>query len=218
MAQLDAVMSQIRGQWDNVVKEVQAKILGANNERLDLIMDTFNRLNQQQRTMTLAGAGALIFLAISLAVLLYLTSVRSLQQDLEDSFAAIQELDTRKKDFQSEEARYNQLIEMMSKQNAVAKKPQLEKVSKEVGVDLEGLSESKVALPNENPLARKVQEAKLEMRLSNISVPKLLNFLVEVEKSNNLLRIRDLTVRGRYGTKLYFDSLVVIRGYTVGEN
>lgn len=218
MSQFEAVISQVRGQWDTAIKQVQSRIFGANNERLDLLMDTFNRLNEQQRTLALGGAGVGIFLFIFMAVVVYLSGVQSLQKDLEDSFSAIQELDTRKKEFQAEEIRYNQLLEMMGKQNAVAKKPQLEKVSKDVGVELEGLAEAKVPLPNDNPLSKKVQEAKLDMRLSNISIPRLLNFLVEVEKSNSLLRIRDLTIRGRYGTKLYFDSQIVVRGYTVGEN
>lgn len=217
MSQFENIISQVRAQWDQVQRQVQARLFGANNERLDLVMDTFNRLNQQQRTMALTGIGAGIFLLIAMAVGLYLGGVHSLQQDLEESFAALQEFDTRKKDFQAEDAKYSQLIEMMSKQNTVAKKPLLEKVSKDVGVELEGLSESKVALPNDNPLSKKVQEAKLDMRLSNISIPKLLNFLVEVEKSSNLLRVRDLTVRGRYGTRLYFDSQIVVRGYTAGE-
>lgn len=218
MSSFEGVMSQVRGQWDSVTREIQGRVFGANNERLDLLMDTFNRLNEKQRSMAIGGAGLGIFLFISLAIALYLSSVTSLQKDLEESFSALQELDSRKKDFQGEEARYAQLIEMMSKQNAVAKKPQLEKVSKDAGIDLEGLTEAKVPLPSENPLSKRVQEAKLDMRLNNISIPRLLNFLVEVEKSNNLLRIRDLTVRGRYGTKLYFDSQVVVRGYTVGEN
>ena len=217
MAQFDSIMAQVRGQWDQIQKQVQARLFGTNNERLDLVMDTFNRLNQQQRTMALSGIGGGIFLLIAMAVGLYLSGVHSLQQDLEESFSSLQEFDTKKKDFQQEDAKYSQLIEMMGKQNTVAKKPLLEKVSKDVGVDLEGLSESKVALPADNPLAKKVQEAKLDMRLSNISIPKLLNFLVEVEKSSNLLRVRDLTVRGRYGTRLYFDSQVVVRGYTAGE-
>ena len=53
------------------------------------------------------------------------------------------------------------------------------------------------------------------MRLPNISIPRLLGFLVEVEKSNKYLRVQDLQIRGRYGTKLYFDSQVKVRGYDV---
>jgi len=49
--------------------------------------------------------------------------------------------------------------------------------------------------------------------MPNISIPRLLSFLVEVEKSNKYLRVQDLQIRARYGTKLYFDSQAKVRGY-----
>ena len=84
MSSLEGVMSQVRGQWDSVTREIQGRVFGANNERLDLLMDTFNRLNEKQRSMAIGGAGLGIFLFISLAIALYLSSVTSLQKDLED--------------------------------------------------------------------------------------------------------------------------------------
>ena len=77
---------------------------------------------------------------------------------------------------------------------------------------------SKGPLPVDNPLSEKAQEVKVEMRMPNISIPRLMSFLVEVEKSNKYLKVQDLQIRGRYGTKLYFDGQAKVRGYDVGSH
>jgi len=96
-------------------------------------------------------------------------------------------------------------------------KPFFEKIANEQGVALEGLTDQKGALPADNALSEKMQEVRVDMRLPNISIPRLMTFLVEVEKSNKYLRLQDLQVRGRYGTKLYFDAQAKVRGYDVGS-
>ena len=77
------------------------------------------------------------------------------------------------------------------------------------------MTEKKIPLASDNPLSDKVQEVHVDLRLGNISVPRLLNFLVDIEKSNKYLRVIDLKIGARYGTRLFFDANVKIRGYSV---
>jgi len=50
------------------------------------------------------------------------------------------------------------------------------------------------------------------MRLLNISIPRLLNFIVEAEKGGGFIRVQDLQIRSKYGTKLFFDVTLKARG------
>jgi hypothetical protein len=72
-------------------------------------------------------------------------------------------------------------------------------------------------LDADNPLGSKMQEVKVkDLRINNTSIPKVLNFLIEIEKANNYIRVQDLEIRGRFGTRLYFDTKLTARGYAVG--
>jgi hypothetical protein len=96
-------------------------------------------------------------------------------------------------------------------------KPFFEKIANDLGVTIEGISDQKVPLAAENPLSDKLQEIRVEMRLPNISIPRLLNFVVEIEKSGKYLKVQDLQIRARYGTKLFFDGQIKVRGYDVSS-
>ena len=211
------IWEEAKGRIDPYLKELNIRVFGANNERIDLVMDSFNRLNQQQKTAVLAAGGLVIGLLTVVGLVLYLTGISSLKTELEGSFAAIQELEKDRTDYRRQDARFAKLVEQVGRKSGeVAKKPLFEKIGRDLGVTVEGLNETKVPIPADDPLSKKLQESKVDLRLSNISVPRLLNFLVEVEKANSFLRIRDLQVRGRYGTRLFFDSQITVRGYAAG--
>jgi hypothetical protein len=192
-------------------------MFGANNERLDFFMDSFYKLSPNQRAAALGGVVSVIGLFVLGAVALYFAQVQKLRRDLNNSFAALHELQGLKYSYEIESRNYEKLIETIErKTKQVSLKPFFEKTANDLGVTIEGLSDQKTALAAENPLAERVQEVKVDMRLPNISIPRLMNFLVEIEKSNKYLRVQDLQIRGRYGTKLYFDSQIKVRGYDVG--
>jgi len=145
---------------------------------------------------------------------LYFSLVSHLKNDLSSSFAALHELQSKKAMYEQENRNFEKLVDMVErKTKQVSLKPFFEKIANEQGVIIEGLSDSKSPLPADNPLAERFQEVRVEMRMPNISIPRLLSFLVEVEKSNKYLRVQDLQIRARYGTKLYFDSQAKVRGY-----
>jgi hypothetical protein len=211
------LIDKIKGQFSGSISLVRRRLFGANNERLDFFMDSFYKLSPNQRTAVLGGVVAVIGLFVLGAVALYFAQVQKLRRDLNDSFAALHQLQGLKYSYEIESRNYDKLIETIErKTKQVSLKPFFEKTANDLGVTIEGLSDQKTALAAENPLAERVQEVKVDMRLPNISIPRLMNFLVEIEKSNKYLRVQDLQIRGRYGTKLYFDSQIKVRGYDVG--
>lgn len=218
MSVVAQLTDRFKGSASGVLNVVRVRLFGANNEKLDFFMDSFYKLSPPQRSGVLAAFVALVGLFVLSAIGLYFTQVNALKNDLSQSFAALHELQSLKGQFDQESKNYDKLIDTIDKKTkGQALKPFFEKIAQDLGVTIEGLSDQKVPLPGDNPLSEKVQEVKVDMRFPNISVPRLLSYLVEVEKANKYLRVQDLQIRGRYGTKLFFDAQAKIRGYGVGN-
>lgn len=216
MSAIVAFTDRFKGQFQGGLNVIRTRLLGANNEKLDFVMDSFNKLAPQQRTYVLAGIVAGIAAFVLLAIVLYFTQVNALRNDLSSSFAALHELQGLRSAYETENRNFEKLVDTVGKKTRQSQlKPYFEKTGQDLGMTIEGLQESRSPLSADNPLQEKMEETRIEMRLPNTSIPRLMNFLVEVEKSGKYLRVQDLTIRGRYGTKLFFDSQAKIRGYAV---
>ena len=102
-----------------------------------------------------------------------------------------------------------------SKNDSLRIKPYFEKMSKLNNIEIKDIKEKDVESDLSDPFFEKVTEVLVEMKLPKISIPKLMGFLVDVEKSNYFFRIKDLKIKGLYGNKLYFDSRVSFRTYRI---
>lgn len=217
MSALAAFSDRFKGQLQGGLNQIRKRLFGANNEKLDFFMDSFYKLSPNQRTGVLAGFVGVVALFVLGAIGLYFAQVNQLKNDLNGSFAALHELQSMKASYEQENRNFEKLVDTIDKKTRqLSLKPFFEKTANDLGVTIEGLNDQKAPLAADNPLAEKVQEVRVEMRLPNISIPRLMSFLVEIEKSNKYLRVQDLQIRGRYGTKLYFDGQVKVRGYDVG--
>ena len=216
MSVVAGISEAFKGRSQGAINSLRKSLFGANNEKLDFVMDSFYKLSSSQRTGVLCGIVAAICLFVLAAFGLYFSQVHRLSDDFSNSIAGLHELKALRGQYEQESKNYDKLVETIDKKTkGQALKPFFEQIAQTLGVTLEGLSDTKVALAADNPLVEKVKEARAEVRLPNISIPRLLNFLVEVEKSNRFLRVQDLKVQARYGTKLLFDGQVKVRGYVV---
>ena len=216
MSALVQITDRIKSQQRAVVNIVRSRLFGANNERLDFIMDSFYKLSSNQQMGVLAAGVAIVILVLIGSFTVYLTQVSRLKTDLANSFAALDELESLRVAYEQENGKYEKVVDMVKRRTrGMQMRPFFEKKANDLSVTVENLTEKTIPLANENALSAAMQEVTVEMRLPKISVPRMLNFLVEVEKANKYLRVRDLTVRGRYGTKLFFDGQATIRGYDV---
>ena len=217
MSVITTVADKVKGQLQDRLGNLRRRLLGTNNEKLDFLMDSFYKLSPNQRTGVLAGASFGVVLLVFMVFGLYVSMVSRLRNELSSSFAALHELQAQKASFEQENKNFEKLVDSVErKTKQLSLKPFFEKIANEQGVTLEGLSDAKSPLPADNPLSERFQEVRVEMRTPNISIPRLMSFLVEVEKSNKYLRVQDLQIRGRYGTKLYFDGQAKVRGYDSG--
>ena len=216
MSAIAVATDKVKGQIQSVLMQVRTRIFGTNNERIDFLMDSFYKLNPNQRTGVMAGVIGFVVLCVFGLLMLYFSQVGQINSDLNNTFTAMHELRTLRTNYEIEDTKFEKLHDLITKRTrSLRMKPEFEKIARNLGVTIDGVTEKKVPLASDNPLAEKLQEVHVDLRLGNISIPRLLNFLVDVEKSNKYLRVMDLKIAGRYGTRLFFDAQVKIRGYNV---
>jgi hypothetical protein len=216
MSAMSAITDKFRGQFGAELSRVRKLMLGANNERLDFFMDSFYKLSPTHRSAVLAGIGTGVFVVGGLVVWLYFAQVMGLRRDLGESFEALHELQANRVALDQENKNFERLVKTVeTKTKGLSMKSFFEDIGRQQNVTIESPTDQRTPLSSDNALSEKMQEVRVDMRLTNISIPRLLNFLIEVEKANKYLRVQDLLIRGRFGTKLYFDSQVKIRGYEV---
>lgn len=209
-----ALLGVLTDKIDNRLMFLKHRILGANNERLDFVMDSFYKMEPRKKNFVLAGIVFGIVCFIAFAVFFYLAQIGALEDRLNQSFTALNTLQEQKGDYGRVNGKFNVIVRDVARRTqGLQMKPLLEKFARGLNIKIEGLSESDDAFPPDNPMSKFLQQRKIEVRLPRVSIPKLLKFLVEVEKARKFLRISDLTIRGIYGTKLYFDATAVIHWY-----
>ena len=209
-----AVLSTMMDKIDNRLIFVKHRVLGANNERLDFVMDSFYKMEPRQKNFVLAGIVFAIVCFIAFAVFFYIAQINALEDRLNQSFAALNTLQEQKGSYERVGGKFNVIVKDVSRRTqGLQMKPLLEKFARGLNIKIEGLSEADDAFSSDNPMGKFLSQKKIEVRLPRVSIPKLLKFLVEVEKARRFLRVSDLTIRGIYGTKLYFDASAVINWY-----
>ncbi|MDE3269349.1 MAG: hypothetical protein OYH77_03585 [Pseudomonadota bacterium] len=210
MTVFDPIISKV----ESLVTMVRHKLLGANNERLDFLMDSFYKLDAKNKNIVLISIVASIVLFIGFTIVFYLAQINSLEDRLANSLLALQRLQERQSHHQQVHQQFTSIAsEVARKSQTLQMKPLLEKIARSLAVQLEGLNESEDNLASDDPLNKYLTQRKIEVRLPRISIPKLLKFLAQVEKSPHMLRVSDLTIRSVYGTKLYFNATTTIHWY-----
>ena len=210
MSLLDPLISKIEMQFTLL----RHRLLGVNNERLDFIMDSFYKLPPRRKNFALLGISLAIVFFIGFTVTFYLTQIGSLETRLSHSLMALQNLQQQKTQYGNLNNQFSVIVnEVNSKTQKLQMKPLMEKFARSLAIKIEGLNEADAAFSSDNPMGKYLTQKKIEVRFPRISIPKLLKFLVEVEKSRQFLRVSDLTIRGIYGTKLYFNATTVIHWY-----
>lgn len=199
--------------YEQTVVPIRRRIFGNNNENIDLLFDNFYRLSNEQRTAVLVGLGATAVITIFVVLVTYFSALSNLESQLSKSFDAVHELRRRGQQYRSIEAQYNMVKQQVDRKvKTLRAKPFFEEVAKKHNVTMTGLNEAKAPMEGSEELSKSFETLQVDMRLTKISLPRLLKFLSEVERAEKYLVVEDLVIRGRYGTKLYFDAQAKFKG------
>ena len=218
MSALQNFGEQISSTISRVADYLRKYILGPNNERLDFVMDSFYKLSPNQQTGMLAGVLGALLLFVFGAFGLYFSQVNALERDLNNSFESLQELRSLAQSYDFENKRYRELKTIVRRSSqGFRPKPFFESKSNQVGVSITDLRSNDTDISGDSPLSTDFKHVSVEFRLPKVSIPRLLKFLGEVEKSGKNLNVHSLQIRTRYGDRLYFETSAKVIGYKTGS-
>lgn len=216
MSVLGESLEQVRGAFRPVIDVVKRRFFGANNERLDFVMDSFYKLSSRQQSTVMAAFFGGLFVLVGVIFAVYFTRLNTLENELSAGYEALREIRSQTKIYKVSQARLDWLkqnVDSKTKADAFKPKPHFEKIANKIGVTMEGLRSENVEIPKDSPLAAHFREIQVSFTLTQVSIPRMLKFLAEIEKSGKNLTVRDLNIRARYGDRLYFDVTAAVTGY-----
>ncbi len=217
MSALQNVRDSIQSLVARVVDRIRRSLFGANNERIDFLMDSFYKLSPEHQTGVLAGVVGMLLVFVLGAFTIYYTRINALEDELNASFDALTEVRSLSSTYEQELKRYQELKSAVSRSASEFKpKPFFESKANQVGVQIADLRSQDTEIPAESPLAADFRYTQVEFKLPKVSLPRLLKFMEEVEKSNGSLNVHSLQIRTRYGDRLFFETSAKVIAYKTG--
>jgi hypothetical protein len=207
---------RLRSYVNPAVEVVRKRVLGANNERLDFIMDSFYKLSPNHRAAALVGVFAGLAILVLGVFAFYFSRINALETELNEGLESLKELRTLVADYNTERQTLNTIKDSVGRKTQSFKpKVFFEGIANQTGVVIEALQTEDTDLVEGSPLAADFQTTNVEFKLPKISIPKMLKFFGEVEKADQNLSVSNLTIRARYGDKLYFDTQAKVIGLKI---
>ena len=210
-------MEKIRSLLDSLLERtfhpIRRRIFGVNNENVEFIIDNFYRLSSEQRMGVLVSGGVALVIGTLLIMALYFSALSSLDNQLSDSFEAKHRLSFLMQNYAKKMSEYEAMKQSLQKKvGGLRARAFFEGIAREKGVVVGDINETKKPIENSDLLAKEYQATNIQIRMNKISLPKLIKFVSEVERSENYFSVGDLRIRGKFGTKLYFDVETVFNG------
>lgn len=198
-----------------ITNPIRNLILGRQNERIEFLMDSYFKLSPEGRTTVLVGGilGGVVFVIAVIA--LYVMALGNLQNKLDQAFSSTNKLRELQQSYAIADAAYTSLERQVTAANeGLVLISVLEQKSKELGLTASGFPPQlpRTDLAANNPLSKNFQSAKVEFRLSNSPLKKIIELVTAIESTPHLLRVTSLRIRALYQNKLYFDANLEVEG------
>lgn len=219
MSALQSIRDAIQSLVSRAVDGIRRSLFGANNERIDFIMDSFYKLSPENQTGVLGGVAGFLLIFVLGSFTIYFSRINALEDELNASFDALTEVRSLSNIYEQELKRYQELKAAVGRNAAEFKpKPFFESKANQVGVQISDLRSQDTEIPAESPLAADFRYTQVEFKLPKVSLPRLLKFMEEVEKGNSSLNVQSLQIRTRYGDRLFFETSAKVIAYKTGSN
>lgn len=200
------------GQW---IVPIRQLMFGKQNERIEFVMDSYYKLSPEARTGVIAGGIFVSGILLIFIVSMYVFSLGMLQDRLEGAFEATNQLRDAKTIYTSTKKKFEALEERLNTANQnLSIISVLETKAKDLGLQTRGFPPQvpTTELAESNPLAKRYQNAKVEFKVQNASLRKIMDYVMAIETLPNMLRVTSLRIKALYQNKLYFDATLEVEG------
>jgi len=201
--------------FDAYLNPLKAAIFGKQNERLEYLMDSYFKLSAEMRTGVIAGLFFTCFLTFLGVIVLYISALNSLQKNLDNAFQMANTLRDTSLSYLANKQKFKELEEKLTNAgHGGSMVSVLESKTKSLNLTTAGFPPQVPVtdFPSSHPLAEKFQSAKVEFRVSNISLKKIMDLVIAVESTDNMFKVSSLKIKGLYQNKLYFDVVLEVEG------
>lgn len=214
MSALNQFTDRLRGEVFRGLDLVRSRIFGANNERLDFIIDSFYKLSPRQQSVAISGLGVSFVVLVFGTFMLYLSRVGALDDNLNASYQALRDLRTLSESHAYEDKRFLELKAIVSRASSGFKpKPFFETMANQIGVTITDLRSTESDVDPSSALSRDFRNVVVDFKMPKVSLPRLIRFLSEIEKSDKFLSVSNLEIRSRFGDRLYFEVSAKVVGF-----
>ena len=137
----------------------------------------------------------------------------SLKSSLNERKFAYDKLAILGRDFKAETSKFDSMVSgIQRKISGLRVKAELEKIANSIGINLDEIDGPPAKeFERSNPMSKHFKQHDHEVRISKISIPELLDFLVAIEKADRLFQVSDLRISGLYKTKLHFEAMFKVQ-------
>jgi hypothetical protein len=200
---------------------VRELVFGKQNERIEYFMDSYFKLPPEGRTAAIASGIALAIIIVLALVGVYISALNSLQKRLDESFWAVNTLRDKQIEFAVNKKKYDELEKRLANvTQSLQILSLLEEKAKSKGLQISGNNKSEKPstekdFVNSTLLKEQYKSMRTEFRISNVSLQKIIDLVVDIESDNKLLRVTDLRIKGLYQNKLYFDAMLAVDGVEI---
>ena len=206
-------LDNIKTKLKYFLSSMRKKLFGENNERLDFIMDSFYKLDAKQQQV-FTGCGLLMLLGLIMgAFYIYASNLSAYRSEIKESYQAINEINLLVAKEKNAEVHFKNIIKKVSSKSRNSLKPYFEKLLSSKNLPVKGIQERTKNLGTSSLLSEYFSEIHVDLRLAKISIPKLLDLVISIEKSGMLLLVDNLKISQLYGDNLYFDAHIKVRGF-----
>jgi hypothetical protein len=194
---------------------IRGLVFGKQNERIEYIMDSYFKLPPEGRSAAILGGIVMSILMLMAIIATYIAALGSLQSKLDEAFEATNKLREAHTGHILVKQKFSELERKLeASTQGLVMISVLETKAKELGLTTSGFPPQ---LPTSdlgagNPLAEKYQNAKVEFRVNNASLKKIMDYVIAVESTQHLLKVSSLKIKALYQNKLFFDATVEVEG------
>lgn len=181
--------------------------------KLGSLTAAFGRLSSREQLMVLFVGLGLCFIVLFFGGFVVSKDLRSKDVRITAKAKSLAEVGSLRTDYARRLASQNRLAEQIRQNGHVRLLSYLEEVGKAANVSLDNAAER-----GGQTFGDLLKEESAEVRVSNVSMDRLYDFLRRIEEGNQLVKVRRLKVKKRYDNPQRLDATVTVGTFKTQES
>ena len=205
-------MSFVQTMKENIahyIDQIKIFIFGENNARLDKLIDSYYSMRAEKRKRVKylgVFCGIILFVMV---LLIYFYGLYNLQTKLNHATDVYLKIQEEKPNFIIVQNEYKQIAANITQVNKLENLiPEINLVATELNIQIDGLDTKiplVIPLSSTQDLTADFNKVKIDFQIKSISIKRMIDFLIKVQKLPNKFAISNLEIVQVFGNKLYFN-------------